>query len=141
MAGFGNNTYATLWEIENKGKYSQARATVSQKVKDGVRAFGPIKNGYETVFVGNVKLVGTAHTMAQAFEPGKGIRVKIANCSITGGYKYTKQDGTTAFAPYQFTIFGLETGDGSSAQKKKAEKSTKPKYNNYPDDDGGMPFD
>lgn len=90
---FGIGNYATVWEIEDKGKYHSAKISTSKKDKD--------TGAYTTDFNSYVFFVGEAHGMASELKPKD--RIKISSCAVTN--KYNKEKQVTY---YNFAIFGYE---------------------------------
>ena len=117
--GFSVNSYARVWSVEDKGKYSIANISVSKKNKD--------TNQYEIKFQSNyVRLVGTAHDALKDVEiPEKGgVSIKISNCDVESNY-----DAENKKMYYNFAIFGLELLDdnNSGGKKKSSSKDAKSK--------------
>lgn len=98
---FSNNAYLKVWEIEDKGNYSIAKVTSSQKNKK--------TNTWETDFSAKVRFVGNAHTAKVRAND----RIKITSCGVTN--KYDKERQTTYT---NYVIFGLEVQGESTAQPK-----------------------
>ena len=101
--------YATIWAVEDHGKYSTAELSTSRKTQDGQ---------YETDFANKfVRLVGPAHEM------GKGItgmtRIQIKNCDVTRYWSKEKEKEYINFAIFEFDILD------NSTPKKAATKSAK----------------
>ena len=59
--GFRTDAYATVWEIQNKGNYHEARINIQKKNKS--------TGEYEQDFSGFVRMIGTAHTLADDIQP------------------------------------------------------------------------
>ena len=136
--GFRNDSYARVWQVEDKGKYSTARVTISRKDKNSGTYNTEFSDGY-------VRLVGQAHTALQGvqIDEKKGISVKISSCDVTN--VYTAPDGKVSYTPH-YTIFGLEIQDGGNKtgnNANSAPKSGSDDFMNIPDgvDDDELPFD
>lgn len=138
---FSSGKIASIWSVEDKGKYSVAKITTSAKKKNG--------DGYEKDFQSNfVNLVGSAHEMAKTLQIGdrKPARIVIKSCAVRGGVA-VEENGKKSY-PYYFTIFEFEhpdqSGNQSNGQSNNkqggAKKTEKSSYNNYPGDDGELPF-
>lgn len=98
-----NNCYATIKSVENKGKYSVVKISISMKDK----ATGQ----YYTSFYGNVSFVGEAHRKVGA----EGTKIKITKFGISNGYldsarqqKWTDRPKVTVF---DFEFEGANTGN------------------------------
>lgn len=92
--GFRVDAYAKVWEVNDKGNYSEARISISKKNK--------LTNEYETDFQSRVRLVGQAHNCRVRAND----RIKIKACDVSTRYnKETKVTYTN------FVIFELETDD------------------------------
>lgn len=92
--GFRVDSYAKVWEIENKGNYSEAKISISKKNKQ--------TNQYETEFQSKVRLVGQAHTCKVKAND----RIKIKSCDVTNKYDKEKKITYT-----NYVIFEIETND------------------------------
>jgi hypothetical protein len=92
--GFSVNSYAKIWEVEDKGKYALCKISISSK-KRGT-------NVYEKTFNGKVAFFGDAYNC----RPMEGQRIKILNCDVTNR-EFVKQDGTKTY-PMAFSIFKYE---------------------------------
>ncbi len=92
--GFRIGAYAKVWEVNDKGNYSEAKISISKKNKQ--------TNQYETDFQSKVRLVGQAHNCRIKAND----RIKINACDVSTRYnKETKVTYTN------FVIFELETDD------------------------------
>ncbi len=92
--GFRVDAYAKVWEVNDKGNYSEARISISKKNKQ--------TNQYETDFQSRVRLVGQAHNCRVKAND----RIKIKSCDVSTRYnKETKVTYTN------YVIFELETDD------------------------------
>ena len=92
---FSNDKYGKVWKIFPKDKaeqkYTDIQMSTSKKTK----------NGYETDFNDNVRLIGEAHTKAAQLEAND--RIKILSCGVTN--YYNKEKGKKY---YTFCIFDFE---------------------------------
>lgn len=137
--GFSAGSYAKIWQVEDKGKYSIAQVSISRKDKN--------TNTYNVEFQdGYVRLVGNAHDVLKGveIEPNKGVFVKISNCDVTN--LYTAPDGKVTRTPH-YTIFGLELYDNNKNNNKgyssnSAQKRGSNDFVNIPDgtDEEELPF-
>lgn len=129
--GFRQGAFARVFSVENKGKYSQGRISISRKNKE--------TNVYETEFQdGYVRFVGEAHqNIITAGLPTpaeynkdvhKGITIKINSCDVTNFFM--GQDGKVSYTPH-YTIFGFEFPDA-------APKSANTQDNNATSATGGQ---
>ena len=104
--GFRVDTYARVWKVENKGKYSVARISISKKDSS--------TNTYTVDFQdGFVRLVGQAHQAFQGvnIDEKRGVSIKIKSCEVTN--LYTSPDGKVSYTPH-YTIFGVEMQDNNN---------------------------
>lgn len=127
--GFGVNTYAKIWEVEDKGgKYAMCKITISTKRPSG---------NYETTFRGTVAFFNEAYHC----RPQVGQRIKIKNCDVTNR-EYVKPDGTKTY-PVQFSIFSYELQEdknaGESTNTGASNNKAKPQLFEVADD-GDIPF-
>ena len=144
--GFSVNSYAKVWSVEDKGRYSVVELSVSKKAKDenGNEIKGADgKSVYNIEFSSKfVRFVGKAHELAKTLQ--KNDSIKILNCDVTN--KYDKEKNTT-FTNY--VVFDAEAsqynnsnrGNGNS-QKTSNNQSGNDGFMNIPDDvgDEGLPF-
>ena len=144
--GFSVGTYAKVWNVEDKGRYSVVELSVSKKAKDenGNEIKGADgKSVYNIEFSSKfVRFVGKAHELAKTLQ--KNDSIKILNCDVTN--KYDKEKNTT-FTNY--VVFDAEAsqynnsnrGNGKS-QKTSDNRSGNDGFMNIPDDvgDEGLPF-
>lgn len=117
--------YATVWSVEDKGKYSNVQLSTSKRNEDGT---------YTTDFSGFVAFVGKAHTMAQGIT--EMTRIQIKHADVTKRYVKEQDKEYTNFAVFDFDFM-------SDAPKKSNTKKTssKPKLDPIPEDvDDEMPF-
>ncbi len=134
--------YARIWSVENNGKYSTAKISISKKNKETDEYVTDFQDGF-------VRLIGQAHNALKDVSVGdKGISVRITQCEVTN--LYTSPEGKVSYKPH-YIIFGLEVMDkqfkkennnkGSNA--KSAKKSGSDEFMNIPDgtDDDELPFD
>ena len=120
--------YATIWAVEDHGKYSTAELSTSRKTQDGQ---------YETDFANKfVRLVGPAHEM------GKGItgmtRIQIRNCDVTRYWSAEKEKEYINFVIFEFDF--LDGAPTKKTTKKYAKKQDD--FMDIPDDsEDAMPWD
>lgn len=104
--GFKNGAYATVWKVENKGKYTVGQVSTSKKNKEN--------GSYETDFKGNfVKFVGEANNVVEKIS-GR-TRIKILDCDVTNKYDKNKN---REFVNY--TVFKCEMVSQESDAKGKS---------------------
>jgi len=90
--GFRVDSFAKVWEVEDKGNYSEAKISISKKNKQ--------TNQYETDFQSKVRLVGQAHTCKVKAND----RIKIKACDVSNKYDKEKKITYT-----NYVIFEIET--------------------------------
>ena len=113
--GFRTDAYATVWEIQNKGNYHEARITIQRKNKS--------TGEYEQDFSGFMRMIGTAHTLADDIQARD--RIKLGSIDVTNKYdKDTKKTFTN------FLCFSFE----------KVESYGSNKSEEYTSDDDFSPF-
>ena len=117
--------WATIWEVDNKGKYSSVRISTSKKKEDG---------NYENDFQDNfLPLVGKAHTKAQSLSwPGV---IQIRNCDVTKYWSKKTEKEYINFVIYDFDyIRPINVGSD-------AKKPSSMGFMDMPDgDEDAMPF-
>ena len=103
---FANEKSAKVWKIFPKEKqdqkYTDVQLSTSKKTKEG----------YQTDFNDNARLIGEAHTKAAQLEAND--RIKILSCGVSNFY--SKEKGRKY---YTFCIFDFEFVE----QKKQAESN------------------
>ena len=71
--GFKNGAYATVWGIEDKGKTTSVRLSISKKNSK--------TNEYETDFSGFCRFIGEAHKNAYTLKVKD--RIRLNECEVT----------------------------------------------------------
>ena len=95
--GFSVNSYAKIWEVEDKGKFAVGKISITQRN----RATG----AYDRTFSSKVYFFGDAYNC----KPMAGQKIRILNCDVTNK-EYVKPDGTKTY-PFSFSIFKYELQD------------------------------
>lgn len=98
---FGNEVYAKIKSVENKGNYSVCKISTSKKNKT--------TNKYETDFVGKVRFVGQAHLQ----RPLDGQRIKLISCGVSNCY--TKDDKLEFLNSPTYVVFAYELQDDTNS--------------------------
>ena len=132
--GFRQGAYANVWAVENKGKYSTARLSISRRNQN--------TGGYDTEFQdGYVRLVGQAHEKFNGRTvPEKGEFIRINSCDVQNCY--TKPDGSVSYVPH-YTIFEFDfyseiSNNGGNSNAKQAKGNTAKKKDEIPVDSNGF---
>lgn len=103
--GFRTGSYATIWKLENKGKYYVAEMSTSKKVKDA-SGNEVIENGkakYETDWSNKfVRLVGSAAKQIAYMGEKDRYNVKIDSCDVTTTYDAEKKLTYTNYVIFSF---------------------------------------
>lgn len=134
--GFRPGAYFRLWDLEDKGKYSSGRITISKK--------DATNGGYVQKFGGFVRFVGQAHEHCKKLEIGSsGISLRIAPeidaCDLEN--YFSKEKNTTYYNPVIFKVEDSNGASSSGASKQtKKEESTSPAVDTLEDDDDDLPF-
>lgn len=100
---FGNGSYLTIWEVEDKSNYAVVSVSSSKKNKNsGV---------YETDFSCKyVRFVGEAYNC----RPMPNQRIKIVDCGVVNAYM---KDGKKEFMKNPtYTVFKYELQDSGNSQ-------------------------
>ena len=117
--------YATVWKVEDKGKYSSVQLSTSKKKEDGT---------YENDFSDFVSFVGPAHEMAKGIT--EMTRIQIRNADVT---KYYSKKTDKNY--YNFTVFEFDFMNAPSNNASKKPKNTEA-FMEIPDsDEEEMPWD
>lgn len=145
--GFSTNSYAKIWKIENKGKYSVVELSVSHKSKDengNELKDGNGKTVYEIEFRDRfVRFVGKAHNLAQSLKSGDSI--KILNCDVTNKYDAEKKVTYTNYVVFDAEASGYNNSNRSGVTSNHTNQNNASSNNdfmNIPDDacEEGLPF-
>ncbi len=123
--GFGANSYAKLWELENKGNYHVASMTTSRKDRDT----GEYEKDWGNKFV---RLVGQAHEKASSLNGTE--RIKLLGTNVTNNYNAEKKQEYT-----NYVVFDFEMVDGTQTTKTSPSKNA-PKAQSQESDDEELPF-
>ena len=99
--GFSVNSFAKIWEVEDKGKFALCQITVSAKNR--------ATKAYEKTFSGKVAFFGDAYNC----KPMAGQKIKILNCDVTNR-AFVKPDGTKTY-PVAYSIFKYELQDDGNS--------------------------
>lgn len=121
--GFRSGAYATIWNVEDKGKYTRVNLSISKKNRE--------TDTYETDFSGFVNFVGKAHDAAASNSLKERDRIKIGECDVTTTYNRDTKTSTTRYA-----IFSFEKMD--NADRKSNIKASNTKKDDVVDDDDDM---
>lgn len=78
---FSEGNYAHIWELEDKGKYHEARMSTSRKNSQT----GEYEQDWSSF---GVRLVATAHEQAKNLDTSKNVR--IGRCGVSN--KYDKEN-------------------------------------------------
>ena len=93
---FANDKFGKIWKIFPKDKadqkYTDVQMSTSKKTK----------NGYETDFNDNVRLIGEAHTKAAELEAND--RIKILSCGVSNFYSKEKGKKYYTFCIFDFSF-------------------------------------
>jgi predicted component of type VI protein secretion system len=131
--GLKTGGYATIWSVEDKGKFSNVRLSTSRKNQDGE---------YVTDYSGYARFIGEAHNLASSLKEKD--RIKVGDIEVTNSYnKETKKVEYTNVA-----LFSFEMADGTGTATKKdtaapADKKAPAKAKPKPleeDDEDSLPF-
>lgn len=119
-----SDTYAKLWNIDMKEKYSVVELSVSRKNKDGK---------YETDFSYKfVRFVGTAHQKLQGMTGDE--RIKILSGDISNHYDKEKNTTYTNYVVFDFEVM-------SQKQQPEANNDASQGFVNIPNGiDNEIPF-
>lgn len=126
--GFGNGSWAKIWNVEDKGNYHVVELSTSKKNKEGQ---------YETDFSSKfVRFIGTAHQ--QAMDLKKGDRIKLGNCDVTAKYDKDKQKEFVNYCVFSFDVEAMEKPTAKDGAKPSKAKGTSKSVT--PVDDDELPF-
>ena len=106
--GFRQGAFAKIWELNDKGNYHEARATISKKNKE--------TDKYDQEWSSFVRLVGKAHNQAKTLDISK--NVKIGSCDVTNKYVKEKNETYTNYVIFEFENADSNTGESTNANNK-----------------------
>jgi hypothetical protein len=92
---FSNGSYAKIWEVDRKEKYTDCKITISKKNPQGK---------YETDFSSKVRFLGKAH----GFNPQPEQRIKILSCGTTNKFDKEKRVLYTNHFIFDYELEGNE---------------------------------
>lgn len=94
--GFWKDNIGSLWEVEDKGKYSVARISVDKKDKD--------TGEWKQDFSGYVTLIGQAHDKAKTIklQDHKNVKIRFGNGDVTTNYSREKRVLYTNYKLFSF---------------------------------------
>lgn len=117
--------YVTVWEVKDRGNYTDAKVTSSKKNQDGT---------YTTDYSGFVRFIGEAHKNATPLKEKD--RIKIGDFSVTNSYNKEKNITYTNIA-----VFSFEMADGKPITQTATQKqNAKPTFVADEDPDQSLPF-
>ena len=93
---FANDKFGKIWKIYPKDKAYQKFTDVQMSTSKKT------KNGYETDFNDNVRLIGEAHTKAATLEAND--RIKILSCGVSSFYNKEKGKKYYTFCIFDFSF-------------------------------------
>lgn len=103
--GFKNNAYATVWGVEDKGKFATVRLSTSRRNAE--------TKEYETDFSGYCMFVGEkAHNFALSLREKD--RIRLISCDVTSTFS---KESNKSFINYK--VFEAELADPAPTNKKK----------------------
>lgn len=94
--GFRTGAWATLWEVKDKGKYSEVRLSISKKNR--------ATEQYETDFSGYCNFVGSAHEAIKSMPDVNKYRLKLGDCEVTNSYNKEKNQTFTHYAVFSVEL-------------------------------------
>lgn len=104
--GFRTGAWATVWEAEDRGKYSNVRLSISKKSRT--------TGQFETDFSGYCNFIGAAHEAIKVIPKVDRLRLRIGDCEVTNSYdKKTKQTFT------HYAVFSVEMPDDTNTVVRK----------------------
>lgn len=111
--GVRTGSYGTIWEVRDKGNYSDVRLSTSRKNKQ--------TGEYEQDFGGYVRFIGEAHKNAASLNERD--RIRFGDVEITNNYVKEKNITYTNVACFSFDLADESGRSSGSAAKKPAHKS------------------
>lgn len=109
--GFRTGAYATIWSVEDKGRFSSVRISTSKKNRD--------TGAYEQDFSGYVRFIGTAHQNSGSLKEKD--RIKLGDTDVTTSYDAKRKITYTNYA-----LFSFEDANGSGSNGTQGKSATSP---------------
>lgn len=110
--GVRTGSYGTIWEVKDKGNYTDVRLSTSHKNKQ--------TDTYEQDFGGYVRFIGEAHRKASSLQERD--RIKFGDIEITNNYNKEKNITYTNVACFSFEMADESGKSGGEAAKKTSKK-------------------
>lgn len=149
--GFSVNSFAKIWNIEDRGKYSEVALSVSKKAKDERGNEIKDENGktvYNIEFSDKfVRFIGKAHELAKTLQVGDS--VKLLNCDVSNKYDAEKKTTYVNYAVFdaEASQYNNSNRGGNNVGKHGYQSKPNPAntvnndFMDVPDDcDEGLPF-
>lgn len=127
--------FATVWKVEDKGRYAQAQISTSRKNKD--------TGEYFSDFSGYAIMGGRAYEKAKKLDtsPRSGARIRVTECSVTNKYDKEKKITYTNIAIFDFDPMDKSQARKSSGSTKKSAGKSDDGFLNIPDGvEENLPF-
>lgn len=105
--GFRTDAYVTVWEVRNKGNYHEARITSQKKNKQ--------TDKYEQDFSAWVRMIGTAHTLAEDLKERD--KIKLGSIDVTNNYDKEKKVTYTNYCVFSFEAQNQQKAESSYAME------------------------
>jgi hypothetical protein len=122
-------TKATIWKVENKGKYSEVRLSTGRRVQDSEPVEWINSNW------GFVRFVGQAHEASQGLAEKTRVILESGNFSLES-YKKEGSDEVLYPKSPRLVIFKISFPESSSG----GGMDTPPKVEDSSSDDDNLPF-
>lgn len=107
--GFRTDAYAMIWEIENKGKYHNAKISIQKK--------NPKTGEYEVDFGGFVRMIGTAHNMCVDENIQPKTKIKLGSVDVSNNYDKDKKIMYTNYCVFSFEAQTQQKTESSYAME------------------------
>ena len=105
--GFRTGSYATIWDVQPKGKFTQVRLSVSRKNQQ--------TGEYEQDFSGFCMFISAAHAKAEKLRPRDRIRLKDIDVSTTYDKAQNKEYVNYKVFDFDFADNGSPAATASAA--------------------------
>ena len=123
--GFRTGSFAKIWDIEDKGRSTRVRMSVSRKNRE--------TGEYEQDFSGYCSLIGTAHAKASRLK--KGDRIRLGEVDVSTNFNKEQNREYVNYKCFSFDFADeVDSQSGGAQQRRNAPADSNPTESNPVDD-------
>jgi hypothetical protein len=129
--GFRTGSYAKIWKIDRKEKYSDVQLSISKKNKQ--------TDQYETEFSSTVRFIASANDDLRNITEGD--RIKLGDCDVTNSFDKETKIGYTNYKLFSFErVDSAQTNNSTPSQCTDSTNKGHANTKIETDEDTGLPF-